>query len=87
MQEVSGAHLTDLDGVAPLSSIEMAANQGLHPFLANHSLRRFKQSPVGQKRRMGICPPVARVRRWPMAAGLTQSSARPVSRWIMVLEI
>lgn len=33
MQEVSGMYSTDLNGVAPLSSIEMATNQGLHSFL------------------------------------------------------
>jgi hypothetical protein len=33
MQEVSGACLTDLNGVAQLSSIDKAMNQGLHSFL------------------------------------------------------
>jgi hypothetical protein len=33
MQEVSGAYSTDLNGVARLSSIGMAVNQGLHSFL------------------------------------------------------
>ena len=33
MQEVSGAYSTDLNGVARLSSIDMATNQGLHSFL------------------------------------------------------
>jgi hypothetical protein len=33
MQEVSGAYLTDPNGVAQLSSIDMATNQGLHFFL------------------------------------------------------
>ena len=33
MQEVSGAYLTDLNGVAQLSSIDMAMNQAQHSFL------------------------------------------------------
>ena len=33
MQEVSGAYLTDLNGVAQLFSIDIALNQGLHSFL------------------------------------------------------
>ena len=37
MQEVSGAYSTDLNGVAQLSSIEMAMNQGLHSFLRKSS--------------------------------------------------
>jgi hypothetical protein len=86
MQEVSGACSTDLNGVARLSSIGMAMNQGLHLFSAKPPLLKFKRSSVGQKRRTGIRPSVARVRSWPVVSGLAQSSARRASRRIAVFE-
>jgi len=42
MQEVSGAYSTDLNGVAQLSSVDMAMNQGLHSFLRKSSTPQFQ---------------------------------------------
>ncbi len=84
MQEDSGAYSTDLNGVAQLSSVDMAMNQGLLLSSANHALRRFKQPLVGGKGRMGIRSSVALMHRWPMVLGLAQSSASRVSHSITV---
>ena len=42
MQEVSGAYPTDLNGVARLSSIDMATNQGPHSFLRKSFAPKFQ---------------------------------------------
>jgi hypothetical protein len=53
MQEVSGAYFTDLNGVAQLSSIDMAMNQGRHSFLRksfapqNQTIARQAETPDG----------------------------------------
>jgi len=53
MQEVSGAYSTNLNGVARLSSIDMAMNQGLHSFLRksfaaqNQTIARQAETPDG----------------------------------------
>lgn len=84
MQEVSGAYLTGLNGVAQLSSIDMAMHQGLHPFLRKSFAPQIQATTRRVERRTGIRPPVARVGRWPTVSGLAQSSARRVPRSIAV---
>lgn len=86
MQEVSGAYLTDLNGVAQLSSIDIALNQGLHSFLRKsfppqiQAIARRAETPDGYS-------PALRARHWPMVSGLAQSRARRAPRWIMDLQI
>lgn len=84
MQEVSGVHLTDLDGVARLPSDGMALNQGLSFFLRKSFAPQIQTIAPRVERRMCIRLPVARASRWPMVSGLTQSDARLASRWIAV---
>ena len=53
MQEVSGAYLTDLNGVAQLSSIDMAVNKGLHSFLRKTLTPQIQAYTCSLERRAG----------------------------------
>ena len=62
MQEVSGAYLNDLNGVAQLSSIDIALNQGMYSFLR----KSFAPQIQTIARRADVRLSVVRVRRWQM---------------------
>jgi hypothetical protein len=74
MQGFSGAYPTDLNGVARLSSVDMAANQGPHSFLRRsfapqtQVIARQAETPDGH---LSVCFPLG-----PVADGF-QANAAP----------